>query len=219
MSDLVKELLQRSAAELALDLSFEKIQKLLLFADELKKWNRKINLTAITDDRGIALKHFADSLLIMKVLGTSSNLLDIGSGAGFPSIPLKIVMPRLSVVSVDAVEKKILFQRHMARLLEFDEFTAIHARCEDLAQSYEGHFELIVSRAFSDIVSFARLAAPLLGRKGRMIAMKGKGGHEEASGSLPRLMQMGIVIAEIIDLRVPVSGDPRCFIVMEKNIE
>ncbi len=216
MSDIVTELLLRSCVELGIELSLEKIKDFILVADELKKWNIKINLTAITDDRGIALKHFVDSLLLLKVIGNSSNLLDIGSGGGFPSIPIKIVMPRLSIVSVDAVEKKILFQRHMARLLGFHEFTAVHARCEDLTRSYGGHFELIVSRAFSDLVSFAGLASPLLSEKGRMIAMKGKGGKDEATESLSRLLEMGIVVTNTVDHVVPVSGDPRCFIVMEK---
>jgi 16S rRNA (guanine527-N7)-methyltransferase len=217
MSELVRELLLQSAADIGLELTPDKLEKFLLFADELKKWNKKFNLTAITDDRGLALKHFADSLLLLKVLGDSVNLLDIGSGGGFPSIPIKIVMPQLSVVSVDAVEKKILFQRHIARTLGFDEFTAVHARCEDLPSQYAGHFELIVSRAFSDLVSFADLAAPLLSKKGRMIAMKGKGGAEEASDSMSQLLRMGIAVTEIIDLRLPVSGEPRCFVVMEKT--
>lgn len=217
MSEGIKELLLIGAAELGIEISPDKINKFLLFADELKKWNRKINLTAITDARGIALKHFADSLVALKAAGNSSNLLDIGSGGGFPSIPLKIVKPGLSIVSVDAVEKKILFQRHVARLLEFDGFTAIHARCEELVPEYGGRFELVVSRAFSDIVSFATLAVPFLGKKGRMIAMKGKGGEDEASKSLSQLLQMGISIVETVNVAVPVSGEHRCLIVMEKT--
>jgi 16S rRNA (guanine527-N7)-methyltransferase len=217
MSELIKELLLRSAMEIDLELDTDKLVKFLLFADELKKWNKKINLTTITNDRDIALKHFADSLLLSELVGDSVNLLDIGSGGGFPSIPIKIVMPQLSVVSVDAVEKKIIFQRHIARLLCFDEFTAVHARCEDLLSSYGANFELIVSRAFSDIVSFAGLAVPFLGKKGRLIAMKGRGGSAEVSGAMSRLLQMGIIVTEVKYKRLPISGEPRCFIVMEKN--
>ncbi len=216
MSQIVRDLLLQSAKEISLGLSPDKIQNFLLFADELKKWNKKFNLTSIKDDRGLALKHFADSLLLLKVLGDSENLLDIGSGGGFPSIPVKIVIPQLSVVSVDAVEKKILFQRHISRILGFDNFEAVHARCEDLPSQYAGHFELIVSRAFSDIISFTVLAAPLLSKKGRMIAMKGKGGAGEATDSMTELSRMGIAITEIVYLKLPVSGEPRSFVVMEK---
>jgi 16S rRNA (guanine527-N7)-methyltransferase len=219
MSETVKELLLQSMAEIGLELSVDKVEKFILFADELKKWNKKINLTAIRDDRGIALKHFADSLLLMNVLEGADNLLDIGSGGGFPSIPIKIVMPQLTVVSVDAVEKKIMFQRHIARILGIDEFTALHCRCEDLPTVFGAYFDLIVSRAFTDIVSFADIAVPLLRKNGRIIAMKGGGGSKEASESMPRLSRIGIRVRDIKDIRLPVSGEQRCLIVMEKTLE
>jgi 16S rRNA (guanine527-N7)-methyltransferase len=216
MKDGIRELLQRSCAETGIDISAGKMEKFLVFASELKKWNRKFNLISITDDRGIALKHFADSLLLLKVMRNCANLLDVGSGGGFPSIPVKIMSPQIAVVSVDAVEKKILFQRHMARVLGFSGFTAIHSRCEDLPDKYNGYFDMVVSRAFSDIVSFAQLASPFLEKHGQIVAMKGKGGAVEISDSEMRLSSIGFNLSEIVDIRLPVSGESRSLIVLGK---
>jgi len=217
MSAQMRELLQASASELGLELSADNLGKFILLAGELKKWNRKINLTAITCDRDIVLKHFADSLALIRLVGEIGCLLDVGSGGGFPSLPLKIMLPKLAVTSVDSVGKKILFQRHAARALELENFTAIHARCEDLGPGYAEHFDWIVSRAFSDIPAFAEIAAPLVKPEGRIIAMKGKGGWVEGASAVSRLSELGLVVEEVIDFLLPVSGDPRSLVVMKKR--
>jgi 16S rRNA (guanine527-N7)-methyltransferase len=206
-----------SASELGIDLSVEKLEKFAVFADELKKWNRKINLTSITSDSEIAVKHFADSLTLLKVIGENGSLLDIGSGGGFPSIPVKIVLPMLYVVSVDAVEKKILFQRHLARMLGLDNFFPIHARCEELTTMYAESFDWIVSRALSDITAFVKLALPFLHRDGRIIAMKGKRGGEEAASAIPGLAEAGVAVVDIMEIKLPVTGDLRTLVVMKKK--
>ena len=184
---------------------------------ELKKWSRKINLTAITSDADIVVKHFLDSLTLMKVVGKKGQLADIGAGAGFPSIPLKIVSHELSVVSVDAVEKKVLFQRHAARLLRLHGFEAIHARGEELAGRYSGSFDWVVSRAFSDLPTFVRIALPLVTEHGTIIAMKGRGGKEEARAAASSLADQGVQIADLLEFRLPISGDFRTLIVMKRR--
>ena len=217
MKDAARNMLIRGAAELGLQLSSAELGKLYTFADELKKWSKKINLTAIKGDEEIAVKHFVDSLSLAKVIAGNGQLLDIGSGAGFPAIPLKIVMHELKVVSVDAVEKKLIFQRHVARLLHLREFETVHARAEELAAGYAGRFDWIVSRAFSDIPTFAAMALPLLKANGRIIAMKGKSGREEASASLGSLEGMGAGISEVLEFGLPVSGDARYLVVLVKR--
>lgn len=219
MNKRIEELLAMGAAELGTDISVEKLEKFTVFAGELKKWNRKINLTSITSDRDIVVKHFADSLSLLKVVDGDGSLLDVGSGGGFPSIPLKIMLPMLSVVSVDAVEKKIFFQRQVARVLGLENFQAVHARCEALTEKYAGHFDWIVSRAFSDIPAFVEISLPLLKKDGRIIAMKGKRGGEEAASASPGLAETGVVIAEVTNLKLPVSGDLRSLIIMKRNTE
>jgi 16S rRNA (guanine527-N7)-methyltransferase len=210
------ELLRSCAKELGIQLDANELGRFGSFANELKKWNRKINLTAIRDDRDIVIKHFADSLTLISNVNQAGSLLDIGSGGGFPAIPLKIMLPGLSVVSVDAVEKKILFQRHASRLLQLQGFTALHVRGEEMVKSYASHFDCIVSRAFSDLPYFVSLSLPLLKENGRIVAMKGRGGSDELVASKRELSDLGVKVIECIHLKLPVSNDDRYLVVMEK---
>ncbi len=218
MKDL-QELLRKSGEVIGIDFSTDELKKFAMFADELQKWNKKINLTAITSERDMVLKHFIDSLLLLDTVGPTGALLDIGSGGGFPCIPLKIMLPPLSVVSVDAVEKKILFQRHAARVLGLRDFNAVHGRGEALGERYSGHFDWIVSRAFSDIPSFVRMALPLLRENGKILAMKGKRGGEEVEAARGRLAELGVSVTGLRERSLPIAGDVRYLVVMERSLE
>lgn len=217
MSQSMRILLDEVSPRVGVNLTGAQLDKLTLFSEELLKWNRKINLTAITDEREMAVKHFADSLALVKVIGSEGSLLDVGSGGGFPAIPLKIAIPALSVVSVDAVEKKIMFQRHVARVMELEDFTAIHARCETLQEKFSGRFNWVVSRAFSDLNLFARLAAPFLKDNGVIVAMKGKRGEEEAQASGPALAEVAISVEDIVEFTLPLTGDRRTLVLLKKS--
>ena len=217
MNERAKEILTRGSTELGLLLTAAELGKLYAFAAELKKWGRKINLTAIKDDEEIAVKHFLDSLTLLRVVGAKGHLLDIGSGGGFPAIPLKIVHHELHVVSVDAVEKKIIFQRQAARLLGLHNFEALHARAEELAAHHAGKFDWVVSRAFTDIPTFVKIALPLIKGEGRIIAMKGRGGREEGVAAKSALRELGVEVCDIVEFRLPVSGDARSLIVMKRT--
>lgn len=214
MNERAKEHLARGAAELGLSLTSHELGKLYAFAAELKKWSRKINLTAIRTDEDIAVKHFLDSLTLRRVVGARGHLLDIGSGAGFPCIPLKIVCHDLRVTSVDAVEKKVLFQRHAARVLGLHGFEALHARGEELAAHHAGSFDWVVSRAFSDIPTFVRIALPLIRPDGRIVAMKGRGGRDEARAAEAALRELGAEVRDTVEFQLPVSGDARALVII-----
>jgi 16S rRNA (guanine527-N7)-methyltransferase len=217
MNDKTAELLAKGAAELGVPLTDFQLDKFRTLALELQKWNNKINLTAVTADEQIVVKHFLDSLTLRQVVGETGRLLDLGSGGGFPALPLKIVLTKLEVVSVDAVEKKIMFQRHMGRLLDLRGFTAVHERGERLVHDYPGNFDWVVSRAFADIASFVRLALPLLKEDGRIVAMKGSRGAEEAAAAEPALLAMGFSVLQAKEFRLPLSGDARCLVVLGKQ--
>ena len=219
MDQDAKDLLVRGAAQLGVALTPAQVGKFALFAAELRKWNRKINLTAITTEREIALKHFVDSLSLCRAVDGGGKLLDLGSGGGFPVIPFAILHPKSEAVSVDAVEKKIIFQRHAGRLLGLSHFEAIHARGEELAGRFAGHFDWVVSRAFSDIPTFVRMALPLLAPGGKIVAMKGHGGREEAETSKPALALLGVDILQLEEFSLPLSGDRRSLIVMGQKQE
>ena len=213
----LQEYLELGAEQLGIVLEQTHVEKFTLFATELCKWNRKINLTAITRPEDIAVKHFLDSLVILKHVHISGELLDIGSGGGFPAIPLKIVIPAADIISIDAVEKKILFQRHVARLLCLENFTALHARVEDLVEEYPERFNRIVSRAFSDIPKYVQLALPLLAPDGVIIAMKGREGKSEAEMSAAKLTVLGAVVADIHEFHLPFSGESRSLVIIRRD--
>lgn len=217
MNQAAKDLLKKGAEELGLSLSNRQLASLDLFAEELKKWNRKINLTAITNDQDIAVKHLVDSLSLLKVVHDGGRLLDIGSGGGFPCIPVKIALPALDVFSVDAVVKKISFQKQAARLLNLSNFEAAHVRAETLAATHAGSFDWIVSRAFSEIPMFVEMSLPLLKNGGRIIAMKGRKAAEEVAEASEALSQMGAEVEKVVEFALPCSGEARALIVMVKS--
>lgn len=216
MNQKAKELLQSGAAELGISLTAEQAASLDAFAEELKKWNKKINLTAITDDQDIAVKHLVDSLSLLKVVRGPGRLLDIGSGGGFPCIPVKIVAPELDMVSVDAVVKKISFQKQAARLLKLENFQAVHVRAETLSTDYPEYFDWVVSRAFSDIPSFVEMALPVLKPEGRIVAMKGKNAAEEVAAAEGALNNLGVRVETVENFNLPSSGDARSLVVLVK---
>jgi len=217
MNQHAKNLLAAGARELGVELTGEQLARLDLFAEELKKWSRKINLTAITEDEGIAVKHFVDSLSLLKVVHSPGRLLDIGSGAGFPCIPVKIVAPDLEIVSVDAVVKKISFQKQAVRLLNLAQFSATHVRAETLGASYPEYFDWVVSRAFSDLPSFVAMALPLLREGGRIVAMKGRNAAQEIAAAEGVLAEFGARVDSAHDFQLPGGGDARSLVVIVKN--
>ena len=147
-----------------------------IHAIELIKWTQKINITTITDPIEVAINHFLDSLVPAQFIPPEATLLDIGSGGGFPGIPLKVILPKLSVTLIDASRKKTSFLKHVVRTLKLNNIEALHIRAEDLAiqPSYMNRFDVIISRALSSLGAFVRLALPLLADGGVIIALKGE---------------------------------------------
>ena len=195
------------------------LDRLEWLGQELLRWNRTHNLTAITDPVEVREKHLVDSLTLLPLLAGAARLLDFGSGAGFPALPLKLVCPALEVVSVDAVGKKIAFQRHVARTLKLSGFTAIHGRAEDLPGSplCTIGFDIVTARALGSLSMLAKLAAPVLVPKGRLIAMKGAEGLAELAAAQSELAERGFVCTAQQRLLLPVSGAERCLLVLEKT--
>ena len=211
---MIAEILAEECVALGVALSDENILSFTVFAEELKKWNRTVNLTAITRDKEIAVKHFIDSLHLAAHVSEHDRLLDMGSGAGFPVIPLKIVRAATPMVSVDAVAKKINFQRHIIRTLKLHGIEAVHARIEDLHATYAHTFTLITSRAFTRIDHFVSLASPLLSRNGRLIAMKGAGVDEEIDASSDVLSALGFSVTAQYRYSLPYNMGERTLTVM-----
>lgn len=145
-------------------------------ARELLAWNRRVNLTRITDPREMAIRHFIDSLAPAKWIPPETKVLDIGSGAGFPGIPLKVASPALSVTLIDGVRKKVTFLKTVIRNLSLEGIEARHIRAEEMTGTDSNHahaYGVIVCRALTGLDRFVEMALPLLAEGGSLIAMKG----------------------------------------------
>jgi 16S rRNA (guanine527-N7)-methyltransferase len=174
-SDIWRNIIYEGAKYLGIRIDRRKIEKFSIHALELIKWNRKINLTAITDPMEVAVKHFLDSIAPVPDIPPNASLLDIGSGGGFPGIPLKICLPSVSVTLIDASLKKVNFLKHVIRTLELENICAFHIRAEEFAKKPDAvrHFNVIISRALSSMTTFAPAAIPFLKKDGVIIAMRG----------------------------------------------
>jgi 16S rRNA (guanine527-N7)-methyltransferase len=170
------QLILDGAKAFGLDLDHRHTELFAAHAKELLHWNNTINLTSITDPFEVAVKHFVDSLAPAKLISPGATLLDIGSGSGFPGIPLKVIMPSLAVTLIDASRKRVNFLKHVIRTLNLEGVEALHIRAEDLVAepAYSHCFDFIISRALTDLASFTRHGLPLLSEQGLMIALKGK---------------------------------------------
>jgi 16S rRNA (guanine527-N7)-methyltransferase len=163
------EKLINGARRLGLLLTPEQIESFEIYYQELLSWNQKVNLTAVTDYKEAQVKHFLDSLSLVSALDLSqiSNCIDIGSGAGFPGLPLKIVFPKLKLVLLDSVAKKTVFLSHLLGRLELTDVKVLTARAEDMAKALENSeknlrekFDLVVSRAAAKLPTVVELALP-----------------------------------------------------------
>ncbi len=202
----LRDMLENGARQLGIDFGDRESDLFFTYLRELVEWNRKINLTAIRDAKGIVTRHFLDSLAVNGFLHGARSLLDIGSGAGFPGIPLKIVCPSLNVVLLDGVGKKVAFMRNVVRSLGLKGIKAVHGRAEDhsvIGQHREA-FDVVVSRAFARLSDFLTVAAPYINKGGLIIAVKGpKGGDELEEGTAaPHHLRL----EKVEEITVPFSG-------------
>jgi len=199
------------------DLDEKAIKAFDIYLKELLKWNQKINLTAILSEKGIVLKHFLDSLSVKPYLPKRPSVLDIGSGAGFPGIPLKIVQPAFQMTLIDSVRKKVDFQRHVIRVLGLRGTEAIHGRAQDreIVQNLGGQFDITLSRAFSDLRTFLVLSFPFLKGGGTAIAMKGETDDKEI-GLLVEAEATRYRLTNTLQLVLPFSHFKRTILLFEK---
>ena len=205
-----------SARKLGIEIDETVTAPFSVYASELLTWNRKINLTAITNPKDIAAKHFLDSLAPAEFIPEGARLLDIGSGAGFPGIPLKILKPSTSALLIDAVRKKINFLKHALRILNLEGIEARRIRTEDLLKDPDNafNFDVIISRALSDLSLFVKNALPLLAKQGVIIAMKGKIDSEELD-AVREDVPGGNYSLEIEKYVLPSLGDPRSLVIIK----
>ncbi len=226
-SDQWIEFIIQNAGTMGIAVHREMAEKLAAHAAELILWNKKVNLTAITDPMDIAVKHVLDSMAAVPLIPDDACVLDIGSGGGFPGIVLKVVKPGLSVVLVDASRKKVSFLQHVIRLLSLPQIEAIHTRAEDLKQSgdFTRKFDVVTCRAFSSLETFVSMSRPFVKDEGLVIAYKGKDAENEiqdVSFASEKIKNENMEKRESFTIKVqsyllPHPNIERCLIILRKK--
>lgn len=213
------ENLKKGLAAMGLSVPEGALSDLDWLLDELLRWNRKINLTAITEPAEALEKHLLDSLTPLPWLSGAERLLDMGSGAGFPGLPLKLVCPDLKVWSLDSHHKKIAFQQHVVRCLKLRDFTAKPWRIEEAAGNADmaGQFDVVVARALTALDRLMDMSRPFLATNGLLLAMKGSEGEAELQQAAQKVEQDGWKVERLIKLCLPQSGAARTLIWMRAS--
>ena len=191
---------------------FYEYDKLLL------DWNEKINLTAITDEREIILKHFIDSLTINRYIENADNVMDIGTGAGFPGVPLKIVNENKRFILVDALNKRVNFLEEIKKVLNLKNLDLIHSRSEDLAKNlmYRENIDVVTSRAVANLRVLVEYMLPFIKLNGLCICMKGPNSKEEIIEAENAIKILGGKIENIDKIILPESEIERNIIIIRK---
>jgi len=215
----ISSLLIEGAAELGVGLSTEQVRDFSLYLQELRIWGKRMNLIRRASDREIILKDFLDSLTVLKRIPQDASVVDLGSGAGFPGIPLKIARPDLTITLLEATRKKFFFLKNLLRVLDLGKIEVywVEERAIRETQNFLGKFDFVVSRAFGSLPKFTSAGISLLKRGGILLAMKGKRGREELEENLARLEKRGLRLAFTDELRLPFLNHERTLIGLEKD--
>ena len=196
------------------------VAQFLRYRQELLDWNTRINLTAITNPHEVLFKHFLDSLSLLLVYDKpNTRLLDIGAGAGFPGLPLKIVRPQWSVVLLEATGKKVTFLQHVIETLQLQDVAAVHGRAEEWAHrdEYRGKFDLVTARAVASLPTLLEYAAHYCRVSGQMIFPKKGALDEELAQGKRTARLLGAVLKADIEVKLPGLEDGRRLFVWEQQ--
>lgn len=216
MQKLVKE----ARSLVGIQLTTRQINAFQLYEEQLLDWNTRFNLTAVRDVEGIRTKHFLDSLTCLLAWRgkVPERLVDIGTGAGFPGIPLKILYPRIKLTLVDSVGKKLDFCRHIVQTLGLENVTLIQARAEELGlrREHREQYDWAVARAVANLSVLAEYLLPLVAVGGGMLAQKGHSAHAEANGAEKAIRILGGHLEQIVPVLLPGVAEERYLVVVEK---
>jgi 16S rRNA (guanine527-N7)-methyltransferase len=216
----MQELAQQAQRQLGLHLTRSQVSALSLFERELVDWNIRFNLTAIRDPHEIRIKHFLDSLTCLMALHENpvDRLIDVGTGAGFPGIPIKVVYPKMQLTLVESVGKKAEFCRHVVNILDLHGVEVVRERAEVLGQnpSYREQYDWAVARAVAILPVLGEYLLPLVRVGGSMLAMKGESGPAEAHSAERALRVLGGHLRQLIPVTLPGVAEERYLVVIDK---
>ena len=212
-----EELLEKSDT-LGVRFSVEQTEQFYKYMNLLIEWNEKINLTAITDPNEIILKHFIDSITILKYIKDGSTVVDVGTGAGFPGIPLSIMNPTLKITLVDSLNKRLIFLQEVINELNLKNVELVHARAEEFGQNkkYREKFDIATSRAVANLSTLSEYLLPLVKVDGIVISMKAGNASQEIEDAKKAIRTLGGKINNINEFNLPQSDIGRTIITIDK---
>ncbi len=194
-------------------------EKLLdIYMKLLLEWNEKMNLTAITQKDDIIVKHFIDSLSILKYIENNQNIIDVGTGAGFPGIPVKIMNDTLKITLVDSLNKRVNFLNEVIKVLNLKQTNTVHARAEDLGrmEEYREKFDIATSRAVANLSTLLEYLMPFIKVGGKCICMKGANIEEELKNAENAIKELGGKVEKVNNFILPNSDIERNIIIIKK---
>jgi 16S rRNA (guanine527-N7)-methyltransferase len=216
----MQKLVQDAQALFNIHITGRQMMSLITYEKELLEWNQKFNLTAIRDSDSIRTKHFLDSFSCVLAWNASppNHLIDVGTGAGFPGLPLKIIYPNLKLTLVESVGKKAMFCQHMVRVLGLEHVDVIRARAEDLGHNAEHRekYDWAIARAVANLSVLSEYLIPLVKMGGMMLAQKGESGPAEAQSAEKAMKLMGGKLKQLIPVHLPGVADDRYLVIVEK---
>jgi 16S rRNA (guanine527-N7)-methyltransferase len=212
------ELLINGAKEIGVLLSSEQVALFVEYLEKIRSWNKKINITGINNEKEIVINHFLDSITLFPFISEYSRVLDIGSGGGFPAIPIKIVKPSLEMVLIDSIQKKVFFMRDVIRSLGLKEIKAIWGRAEDIDNGIpRAYFDFVVTRAIGAIEKILDLGVSYLSDGGKIIFMRGKRGIEEWE-KVERRYKRNFKLLNSKKVSLPYSRHERTILVVSRGL-
>ena len=213
-----KEKLIINVDKLGINLSEIQLKQFYNYMNLLIEWNKKVNLTAITEPDEIILKHFVDSLTISKYISDGTKVVDVGTGAGFPGIPLKIVRQDVDITLLDSLQKRINFLDEVINELNLEKITTVHSRVEDFGKNkkYREEFDIAISRAVANLSTLSEYLLPLVKVGGKVISMKGSLIQEELENSKNAIKILGGQIEKVDEFDLPNSDISRNIVLIDK---
>lgn len=215
----MKDIITNGASQLGLEITPQQTEQLVKYARLLREWNEKMNLTAITDDEGIAVKHFLDSMTALCTGKVGKSVIDVGTGAGFPGLVLKIMKPEIKLTLLDSLNKRINFLKAVSEELGLEGVEFIHARAEDGGRNsaLRAQFDTVVSRAVANMTTLSEWCIPFLKKNGCFLALKGPLADEELSGAARAISILGGKVEGVYEAQIPFSELRHKIIMVKKE--